>query len=414
MDTTIIIDKVSGSDNSLTFDIKGDPNVGLHKSIVNSVRRTLLSAIPTVGFRTNIDDSDIKIIKNTTSLHNEFLLNRISLIPLYIDAETYKKQYLFKLSVINSGESPIKMITAKDIEIYPLKSNVNPETIEDIKLEDYDMSNPISDKLKKSIFRPFTFKKKDEYCLITELKKTSSTIKQELELYGVPSVSYAYENSRWQAVSRASYMFKKDEALFKKILDEKKKLQKIEGSEEKKEFQKKLFIEESERYFHRDKFTEPYWYSFTIDSVHSMNSKELFLSANQIILDQLEILRDEFPKMSTKQEIKQETIMDIKSLKNNIYQISVHGYDDTMGNLLQSHISRNMIDEDSILSVCGYKKKHPLEDIIVFNIALNVGNNLHEAPETQKLFSIIQLFRDACDQLSYIFTLLKNEGESSL
>jgi len=85
-----------------------------------------------------------------------------------------------------------------------------------------------------------------------------------------------------------------------------------------------------------------------------------------------------------------------------------------MGNILQSHISRNMIDDESILSVCGYKKKHPLEDIILFNIALNVGNNLHEAPETQKLFSIIQLFRDACDQLSYIFTLLKNEGESSL
>ena len=41
-----------------------------------------------------------------------------------------------------------------------------------------------------------------------------------------------------------------------------------------------------------------------------------------------------------------------------------------------------MIDEDSILSVCGYKKTHPLEDIIIFNIALNVGNKLHSAPET--------------------------------
>ena len=34
----------------IKFDIQGD---GLHKSIVNSIRRVLLSSIPTVGFRTD-------------------------------------------------------------------------------------------------------------------------------------------------------------------------------------------------------------------------------------------------------------------------------------------------------------------------------------------------------------------------
>ena len=121
MEFTVEIDKISEKGNSLSFDIKGNQVFGLHKSFVNSIRRTLLSAIPTVGFRTDINDSDIKILKNNTSLHNEFLLNRIALIPLYIDPQTYKKQYLFKLSVINSVESPITSITANDFQIYPLK-----------------------------------------------------------------------------------------------------------------------------------------------------------------------------------------------------------------------------------------------------------------------------------------------------
>ena len=64
MEFTVDIDKVSEKGTSLSFDIKGNPVFGLHKSIVNSIRRTLLSAIPTVGFRTEINDSDIKIIKN--------------------------------------------------------------------------------------------------------------------------------------------------------------------------------------------------------------------------------------------------------------------------------------------------------------------------------------------------------------
>ncbi len=407
MEFTVEIDKTAQENNSLSFDIKGNHVFGLHKSIVNSIRRTLLSAIPTVGFRTEINDSDIKIIKNNTSLHNEFLLNRIALIPLYIDPQTYKKQYLFKLSVINSVESPITTVTAKDFDVYPLKDSVNHELIQEINLEDYDLSNPISDKEKKEIFRPFSFKNKDEYCLLTELKKTNSTIKEELELYGVPSVSYAYENSRWQAVSRASYMFKKNDDLFRHILQEKSKDVEPENMEA---FTKSLTISESERYFHRDKETEPYWYSFTIDSVHLMDSKELFIYANQILIDQLQIIKEEFPKLTNKGD----SIMNIKGLKNNIYQISIQGFDDTIGNLLQSYISTKMIDKNSILSICGYKRVHPLEETIIFNISLNPSNKLIDSPETQRLFSIVQYFRDACDALTHIFTMIKNQGDVSL
>jgi hypothetical protein len=213
--------------NEVTFDIKGSSDVGLHKSVVNGLRRSLLSTIPTVGFRTELNDSDIIIEKNTTSLHNEFLLHRISLIPLYIDPSTYEKQYMFYLDVENTSD-PIRTITANNFKIFPLKKGIDHNLIQEIKIDNYDINSPLSDKEKKKIFRPFEFKGKENYCILTELKSTNSSINQELKLYGVPSVSYAVENARWQSVSCASYSFKRNGELFQKILKDKIIIEKIE------------------------------------------------------------------------------------------------------------------------------------------------------------------------------------------
>ena len=38
--------------NSIVFDIKGDQENGLNKSIINGIRRVLLSSIPSIAFRT--------------------------------------------------------------------------------------------------------------------------------------------------------------------------------------------------------------------------------------------------------------------------------------------------------------------------------------------------------------------------
>ena len=85
MDSKIHInytDDQKQTENSITFDIKGEKDKGLNKSIINSLRRVLLSSIPSIGFRTEMNNTDIKILKNTTPLHNEFILHRIAMIPL--------------------------------------------------------------------------------------------------------------------------------------------------------------------------------------------------------------------------------------------------------------------------------------------------------------------------------------------
>ena len=316
---------------------------------------------------------------------------------------------MFHLKVENKTTEPLTTITANDFKIYPLKKGVDPETLNEIKMSDYDQENELSQKEKAKIFRPFRFKGKENYCIITELKSTKSSMKQELEIFGVPSVSYAYEDAKWQAVSCATYSFKRNEELFEKVFQDKVQLNNVAKSNQNK-FKKELWISESERYFHRDINAEPYWYTFKIDSVHFMDSKTLFILSNQIIIDHLEKMIEEFPKISSGEK----SILSLEELDQGIFKIHVNGSDDTIGNIIQSYISSNMIDDKSVLSVCGYKKKHPLEDIIIFTVSLNRENKVFQLNKPQQIIAIIEEFNNSCNALIQIYTLIKSEADKNL
>ena len=54
-------------------------------SFLNALRRIIIGEVP-VGFRTEYGrESDIKILTNTSALHNEFLAHRLSLLPVHYD-----------------------------------------------------------------------------------------------------------------------------------------------------------------------------------------------------------------------------------------------------------------------------------------------------------------------------------------
>ena len=404
----IELDKKSKA-TELQFDIKGDTETGLNTSIVNSLRRTLLSTIPTVAFRTESENSDLIINKNNGALHNEFLVDRIALIPLYIDARNYQKQYLFHLNVANNPSEPITTITANDFDIYPLKKTTDPSLIESISFDDYDKDKKLSQKEKDVILRPFKYNGKNNYCIITELKTTNSTTLQEIEIYGVPSISYAYENAKWQAVSRSTYSFKKDEKLFEKVFQDKVSVNNIAKTNQAK-YRKELFIAESERYFQRDKNLQPYWYTFNIDSVHFLKSKELFIQANQIMIDSLEKLIEELPKLVSQEK----SFLTMEEKLDGVFKIEVTGYDDTIGNIIQNYIANKMIDDSSIMSICGYKKTHPLEDTIFFILSLNRNNKVFQLNKPQQVVAMIDQLNEACNGLIQILSLIIKEAEQKL
>ena len=63
--------------------------------------------------------------------------------------------------------------------------------------------------------------------------------------------------------------------------------------------------------------------------------------------------------------LQKRSFINLQENDDSIFKLLFVGYDDTIGNIIQAYISKNITD-DSILSVCGYKRTHPLEDMIVF------------------------------------------------
>ena len=76
-----IVEQFSEKANELTFTISG-----INVSLANAIRRTILSDIDIVVFRTSpYEKNDANIIINTSRLNNEIIKQRLSCIPICID-----------------------------------------------------------------------------------------------------------------------------------------------------------------------------------------------------------------------------------------------------------------------------------------------------------------------------------------
>ena len=125
----------------LTFDIKG-----LSISVVNALRRTILTNIPNIGFSYE-PEKTITIIKNTTGLNDEFIAHRISLIPVMIKewmdspALVNINDYSFLLKVSQSTqENKNGLVTTDD---FVVKRNETVLKTDDFFPRNYKYKTPI-------------------------------------------------------------------------------------------------------------------------------------------------------------------------------------------------------------------------------------------------------------------------------
>tara|TARA_Y100000389_G_C17432438_1_gene503496 strand:- start:668 stop:1906 length:1239 start_codon:yes stop_codon:yes gene_type:complete len=408
---SVSIENVEVNNNTLDFEVHGSDEYGLEKSIINSLRRTLLSEIPCVAFRVEEGlTKDIVMERNNTSLHNEFLLHRLSMIPLYLDPETYEKQYLFYLNVKHESNHPFKFVTTDDIKIYPVKKGIT--LSETLDIDNYDLQKPLSKQQHKEIFRPYTFRTKEYPILLTELKSTETDETfQELICYGVPSVSDGREHAKWKGCSDATYTFLPNEELFMQVATDKAGIAKILDEEEHTKFIESLRLSESERYYYRDNQNEPNKYTFRITSIHHYSSKQLFITCNEIMISKLELLKQHFMNMVSTGST---TITVEPHVNENNYKFKICGQNDTLGNVLQSHIVNHFIKDDSLLNFCGYKKSHPLEEHINLYIGLNPSHNAVGQSDEFKLNAIVKFMDDVIEDLITIYREIGKESMKSL
>ena len=173
----------------------------LNFSIVNGLRRTIISDIPMWVFnglpnliKDNKEGETVKVIKNTTRLNNEIIKQRLSCIPIHLDSKYDYSNLVFTLNVSGKDNLDVKYITTKDFEIY----------------------ENIDKKDKKDITDKFNHLPKDnitgDHIIITRLNpKISNQIPgEELNLTCRLTKHTAKENGCFNSVSCCSYSYLED------------------------------------------------------------------------------------------------------------------------------------------------------------------------------------------------------------
>ena len=284
----------------------------LDLSYVNALRRIILSSIPNVAISENME-----FIKNTGSLHNEFMAHRISLIPCCFDKEEIDSfqsdKYAFEINVENKTKDIID-VTTKDIKVT-------------------GHSDP------KKIFPPSDVT--NEYILITRLKP-----EQALHVKFHASKGVASTHAKWSPVSLCTLWFNCDDDA---IAEARKRVPK----EKLNHFD---CIEKNTMYKKNDK-GEPNDFSLAIESECRLTPKEILKSSVQILKSSLLGILNK---------------MQIESIGENMFAISIEDEELTLlmsiGNVIQSMITNLYINKGEIVKYCGYYNPHPLENVIIIKI----------------------------------------------
>jgi DNA-directed RNA polymerase I and III subunit RPAC1 len=307
-------------------------------SLVNAIRRVLLSEVPNVA----LDPDRITISKNTCSLHNEFLSHRLSLIPLCFDPEEIEsyndpEQYKFVIKAKNTTNGMMS-ITTKDISIYTKSGRAMPES-----------------------FREKVFPKNkttDEYIIITKLKPNHSDLKNGDELlveaYAVKSI--AKTNACWCPVSLCTYFNQIDhDAVPAAFAEYKQKHNNLELTDA--QLKSRFDALEIHRCFKKNAMEEPSAFTFKLQSECRMTPDYLFVKAIDVIRENLMAITTALDEM------------DIESV-NGMNIITMRGYDHTLGNFLQAHLYNMYVKKQGVLDYIGYYQPHPLEKNIVVKLRL--------------------------------------------
>lgn len=330
-------------DTKIVFTNKSDPNLlefelqNLDVGFTNAIRRIILSEIDTVAFNTSdYKTSDIKIIENTSSLHNEFLLHRLGLVPIYNVVNT--TDYKFILNIQNNTNKIID-VTTRNFKVINTKSNVEEEVTK------FFPPDPIT----------------GDNILLIRLKPNPGGEGEKINLEGTASIGNGKMNSRFSPVSNIMFVNKKDNDKFIGALQShvESLSDDIKFNAEKLEYSKKSFeINESERYFYTDEEKNPNVFEFTIESVGVIPSYILLKQALEKIIFKLDMFLNNLKNKDETVVIKESpTVM--KAM-----DVIIKNENHTLGSLLQTYLNKN-----KDVSFVGFQNPHPLINEIIIRIA---------------------------------------------
>jgi DNA-directed RNA polymerase II subunit RPB3 len=349
---------------------------GTNVSIANSIRRTVLSEIPILVFKTAPYEENLaNIIVNTSRLTNEILKQRLSCIPIRIkEIDNFPlKNYRLELNVENNTDTTI-IVTTKDFTIIDLTTN-----------------KPVSENKTREIFPPFASPNGEYYIDFVRLRtKIGDSIPGEkIHLTCDFSISNAKESGMFNVVSTCAYSNTQDE---KKIDSElAKKIQK--WKDDKLSAEEIKFETENWKLLDAMRIFIPDSFDFTIKSIGIYSNEELLIKSCDILIKKIETINN---------SIETDDFQISKALTTieNSYDIVLTNEDYTIGKALEYILYTKFYEEQKTMTYCGFSKKHPHDDDSIIRVAYS---------EAVDISSIKKDLGDALIILKQIYEKMKKE-----
>ena len=200
MDSKVV--SIGSVDGELNFEM-ADTDL----SIVNSLRRVMITHIPSLVFRGFPHKSNlINIIKNNSKFNNEYLKHRIQCIPIHYSIESnfeaMVNKYDVRINVMNDTNN-MRYVTTNDFIIYN-KITDQPITSGEIKVKELFPPDPISGN-----YIPIC-------CLMPKISESDEI--EELNLTINFSIGIPKEDNCWNMVTKCCFENKRDEIAVEKYL----------------------------------------------------------------------------------------------------------------------------------------------------------------------------------------------------
>ena len=345
---------------------------GLNVSLVNAVRRIILSEIPCVVIKTETyQDNQCNISVNTGRLHNEILKQRLSCIPIHMkmsDINVLPGKYTLEVDVNNETDNMMYVTT----EHFKLKSKESGNFLtRDETVKIFPPNNTITSYIDFARLRP---------------KISESIPGERLKLSAEFSISNAKDNSSFNVVSKCAYGNTPDLIKVNDIWEDREKSLRAKGeSNDDIAFQKKNFyILDSQRTYIPDSF------DFTIRTVGVYDNKDIVKYATDVLVKK-------FDELLLKLESGTVNIMTSETTMDNCYDIILDDEDYTIGKIIEYILYDKYYETDKTLSFCGFKKFHPHDTTGTVRIAFvqptdinMIKQHLHYAfSEATKLYKTI-------------------------
>ena len=365
----IVLPKVKDGINNkgvYTFTIE-DANV----SVVNAVRRTILTDIPTVVFDTTKENVEFSV--NTCKLHNEILKQRLGCIPVHIKDIEGIDDLVIECEVNNDTDSLV-YVTTKHFQI------LNKNTNKYLTQEQVDKIFPPDDLTK-------------DYILFTRLRpKISNDIPGEMIKFKTKfKVGTAKQDGMYNVVSTCSYGFTPDK------VEQHNQWQEISQKLEENNITATKIEQERKNWYtlQAKRIYIPNSFDFKVESIGVFTNRELVHLACDNIIKRLNVISTKSDNQSI--ELKRNTTSMINST-----DIILPNEDYTIGKVLEYILHMEYYKKVNLLSYVGFIKKHPHDDFSIIRIS-GFSDELDLTNDT----NIYRILTFACNASVKLFDSIK-------